>query len=87
MNLQRAAANVQKKERRQYLQEKILNDIRNRGRIVAYTHKWLAIIALQIAFRRMKKEWRRRVQYAAYFQRVQFIVIRARIALQTKIKR
>ena len=34
MNLQRAAANVQKKERRQYLQEKILNDIRNRGRNV-----------------------------------------------------
>ena len=38
MNLQRAAANVQKKERRKYLQEKILNDIRNRGRNVAFTH-------------------------------------------------
>ena len=38
MNLQRAAANAQKKERRKYLQEKILNDLRNRGRNVAFMH-------------------------------------------------
>ena len=38
MNLQRAKADLEKKERRQYLQEKILKDIKERGRAISFTH-------------------------------------------------
>ena len=58
-----------------------------RGRDIAWTHKWLSVIISHIAMRRQQKEWRRRVDYAQYFQRVHWIVVRARAALDKKILR
>ena len=87
MNLQRSISNLQKKERRSELQNKILSNIKKRGKDIAFTHKWLQIIVAHIAFRRQKKEWQRRVDYAGYFLRVHWMVVRAKNVLYKKMLR
>ena len=87
MAQQRAVANLQRKERRKELQEKILGDIKERGRSIVFLQKWASVIMLHKAFRRFQREVRRKASEAEYFQKVMWTVIRARRRIQYKIRR